>query len=147
MALDAYEEARLLWLSCEAVLRSATIVDVPPPHAGKNIVICGGNAHVRESIALLLRLRGFRTTVISKSRIDEAISHGPAVAVVVDIERDPDHACMLAVNTLEIYPGTRVVGMIPATLEHYDWKGFDVILVKPVSTDRIVQVVTGESRP
>ncbi|RQQ56126.1 hypothetical protein [Burkholderia stagnalis] len=144
-ALEAYQEARLLWLSAEAVLRSATIVDAPPRHAGRRIVILRGSAHVGESIALLLRLRGFRTSVVPKHRAEESFSHGPAEAVIVDVERDPDEACVLAANMLETYPDTRIVAMVPPTLGGYAWRGFDIVLVKPASIDMILHAIAGDT--
>lgn len=144
-ALEDYREARLLWLSADAVLRSTSVIDKPSRQVGRRIVILRGNAHVGESVALLLRLRGFSTTVAPAHRAEEAISHGPASAVVVDVERDPDDACMLAVNTVNLHPRTRTVAMVPPTLGRYLWRGFDTILVKPVSIDIIAQAITGDS--
>ena len=97
-ALEDYREARLLWLSADAVLRSTSVIDKPPRQVGRRIVILRGNAHVGESVALLLRLRGFSTTVVPAHRAEEAIAHGPASAVVVDVERDP--------TTLACWPST-----------------------------------------
>ena len=144
-ALEDYREARLLWLSADAVLRSTSVIDKPPRQVGRRIVILRGNAHVGESVALLLRLRGFSTTVVPAHRAEEAIAHGPASAVVVDVERDPDDACMLAVNTVNSHPRTRIVAMVPPTLERYAWRGFDAVLVKPVSIDMIAHAIMGDS--
>ncbi|EKS9797943.1 MULTISPECIES: hypothetical protein [Burkholderia] len=144
-ALDDYREARLLWLSADAVLRSTSVIDKPSRQVGRRIVILRGNAHVGESVALLLRLRGFSTTVVPAHRAEEAISHGPASAVVVDVERDPDDACLLAVNTVNSHPRTRIVAMVPPTLERYAWCGFDAVLVKPVSIDMIAHAIMGDS--
>ncbi|MDN7491350.1 hypothetical protein CFB40_36250 [Burkholderia sp. AU31652] len=144
-ALEDYREARLLWLSADAVLRSTSVIDKPPRQVGRRIVILRGNAHVGESVALLLRLRGFSTTVVPAHRAEEAIAHGPASAVVVDVERDPDDACMLAVNTVNSHPRTRIVAMVPPTLERYAWRGFDAVLVKPVSIDVIAHAIMGDS--
>jgi len=146
-ALAAYREARLLWLSSEAVLRSAAITAAPRRHAGKSVVILGGNAHIDESIALLLRLRGFRTTVLAKHRIEEGVSHGRATAVIVDIERDPHTACVLAADSSKLYPGARIIGMVWPALESYRWRGFDAILVKPASIDVIAAAVTDGTGP
>ncbi|CAN0625425.1 conserved protein of unknown function [Burkholderia multivorans] len=147
MALEVYEEARLLWLSSEAILRSMAVNCGPSRHEGQSVVILGGDTPVGESIAILLRLRGFRTAVLSRNRADEQISRGPAAAVIVDIERDPDNACVLAVSTLDTYPGSRIIGMVPPVLENYDWRGFDAILVKPASIDTIVQAIAGDPGP
>ncbi|CAB3966918.1 hypothetical protein BCO9919_02528 [Burkholderia cenocepacia] len=144
-ALEDYREARLLWLSADAVLRSTSVIDKPPRQVGRRIVILRGNAHVGESVALLLRLRGFSTTVVPAHRAEEAIAHGPASAVVVDVERDPDDACLLAVNTVNSHPRTRIVAMVPPTLERYAWRGFDAVLVKPVSIDVIAHAIMGDS--
>ncbi|MXN75385.1 hypothetical protein GR157_11650 [Burkholderia sp. 4701] len=144
-ALEAYQEVRLLWLSAEAVLRSATIVENPPRQAGRRIVILRGSAHVGESIALLLRLRGFRTTVVPKSRADETMSHGPPEAIIFDVERDPDEACVLAVSVLDTYPDTRIVAMVPPALGSFAWRGFDIILVKPASIDMILHAIAGDT--
>ncbi|RQS36189.1 hypothetical protein DIE03_03295 [Burkholderia sp. Bp8992] len=144
-ALEAYREARLLWLSADAVLRSSSVTDKPLRLAGRRIVILRGNAHVGESVALLLRLRGFSTTVVPAHRAEEAISHGPASAVVVDVERDPDNACKFAVDTVSLHPRTRIVAMVPPTLGSYAWRGFDAILVKPVSIDAIAHAIMGDS--
>ncbi|RQR62730.1 hypothetical protein DIE19_11030 [Burkholderia sp. Bp9126] len=143
-ALEAYQDARLLWLGAEAVLRSTTIVEQPQRQLGRRIVILRGSAHVGESIALLLRLRGFRTTVVPKHRA-AAISHGPADAVIVDVERDPDDACLLAASMLETYPDTRIVAMVPPTLGSFAWRGFDIILVKPASIDMILHAIAGDT--
>ena len=143
--LDDYREARLLWLSADAVLRSTSVIDKPSRQVGRRIVILRGNAHVGESVALLLRLRGFSTTVVPAHRAEEAISHGPAAAVVVDVERDPDDACMLAVNTVNLHPRTRIVAMVPPTLGRHAWRGFDAVLVKPVSIDMIAHAIMGDS--
>ncbi|WP_232431703.1 hypothetical protein [Burkholderia ubonensis] len=144
-ALESYQEARLLWLSSEAVLRSAAIVDDPPRHAGKSVVILRGNPHVGESIALLLRLRGFSTTVLPKHRVEETVAHGPVAAVIVDIERDPHRARELAVDTLRTYPGARIVGMVPQTLARCDWREFHAVIVKPASIDMIVRAIAGDA--
>ncbi|NIE55347.1 MULTISPECIES: hypothetical protein [unclassified Burkholderia] len=144
-ALEDYREARLLWLSADAVLRSTSVIDKPSRQVGRRIVILRGNAHVGESVALLLRLRGFSTTVVPAHRAEEAISHGPASAVVVDVERDPDDACMIAVNTVNLHPRTRIVAMVPPTLGRYAWHGFDAVLVKPVSIDMIAHAIMGDS--
>lgn len=141
-ALEAYQEARLLWLSSEAVLRSAAIVEEQPRHSGKSVVIVqGNNAHVGESIALLLRLRGFRTTLLSKHRLDDATPHGPIAAIIVDIERNFDKARVHAIKSLKTDSRARIIGMIPQSLEYADWQGFDTVLVKPASIDTIVQAI------
>ncbi|MEM5436141.1 hypothetical protein [Paraburkholderia diazotrophica] len=144
-ALHAYEEARLLWLSCEAVLRSAAIVETPAQYAGKSIAIVHANAHVGESIALLLRLRGFKTTVLSTERLLDAASHGPATAVLVDVERKLDRASLLAIGKLKTAPSIRIIAMIPEGLEHNEYIGFDTVLVKPVSIDTIVRAILFET--
>ncbi|MGU7782041.1 hypothetical protein [Burkholderia sp. PU8-34] len=144
-ALEAYEMARLLWLSSEAVLRSAVVTNGQPQHIGKCVVILHGNEHVGESIALLLRLRGFGTTAIPSNRLERAIRHGPAAAVIFDIERDPRDACVLAANSFDTYPDARIIGIVPPTLENYDWRGFDTILVKPTSIDMIVWAIVSDA--
>ena len=83
--------------------------------------------------------------MVPAHRAEEAIAHGPASAVVVDVERDPDDACMLAVNTVNSHPRTRIVAMVPPTLERYAWRGFDAVLVKPVSIDMIAHAIMGDS--
>ncbi|SEJ18412.1 hypothetical protein [Paraburkholderia diazotrophica] len=143
-ALHAYEEARLLWLSCEAVLRSAAIVENPTQHAGKSIAIVHANSHVGESIALLLRLRGFKTTVLPTERLSDAASHGPATAFLVDVERKLDEASLLAIGQLKTDPSIRIIAMVPEGLEHGEYIGFDTVLVKPASIDTIVQAILFE---
>lgn len=147
MARDAFEQARLLWLSSDVVMRSAAFNDDLQRHTGKRVVILAANVHVGESIALLLRLRGFVTALHARNRIDDAHMHRPAAAVIVDMERDSDKASVLAVDALRHHAGTRIIGMIPPMLENGDWSGFDTILVKPVSIDLIVQAVTGRACP
>ncbi|MEX3931778.1 hypothetical protein AB4Y32_08170 [Paraburkholderia phymatum] len=144
-AQHAYEKARLLWLSCEAVLRSAAIVESPSQYAGKSIAIVHANAHVGESIALLLRLRGFKTTVLPTERLLDAASHGSATAILVDVERKLDEASVLAICELKTEPSIRIIAMIPEGLEHGEYVGFDAVLVKPASIDTIVQAILFET--
>jgi hypothetical protein len=143
-ALEAYEEARLIWLSCEAVLRSMEIVDDTRRHPGKSVVILRGDPHIAESIALLLRLRGFRTTVLPKTLIDDAASHKPPSAIIVDVERDWDKGCLSSVHKLNATPSTRLIAMVPAPLKRHDWSGFNVVLVKPASIDSIIEAIVSE---
>jgi hypothetical protein len=144
IALEAYEEARLFLLSSEAVLRSAEIIGDRRRHPGKSIVILRGDAHIAESIALLLRLRGFRSTVLPKTHIAGMASHIPAAAIIVDVERDMDKRCLCAVDKLNATPSTRLIAMIPQALAQHDWSGFDSVLVKPASIDLIVSAIVIE---
>jgi hypothetical protein len=129
----AYEEARLLWLSCEAVLRSVAIIDEPTRHPSGDIVIVQGNAHVAESI------------VRSKDRIEDVVSHRSAAAIIVDIERHLDRAHLLALQKVKKTARTRAIAMVPQALENDDWSGFDAVLVKPASIDLIVQAITSDA--
>ncbi|HVE05781.1 MAG TPA: hypothetical protein VNE00_00875 [Paraburkholderia sp.] len=146
-AQSAYDEARLLWLSSEAVLRSAA-VNHPRP-SPRNVLILRGNAHIAESIALLLRLRGYGVTVVSKHRLDEPVPHAPAAAIIVDIEREQDREWLGSIEKLRTTAATRIVAMIPAALQRRNWQGFDSVLVKPASIDMLVQCMnlSADSNP
>ena len=138
-ARTAYNDARLLWLSSEAALRSAAIADSCHPYTNRLVVVLEGNAHVAESIALLLRLRGFKATVMSRYPSDEERAAEPASAVVADFERKPAPAEAQAIKRLKSYPFTRMIAMVPPSLPGHDWEGFDAVLEKPASIDTIIQ--------
>jgi len=144
-ARASYDQARLLWLCSEAALRSAAIVAGHARQTGRRVVILQGNSHVAESIALLLRLRGFRATVMSRDPAHEDKSSEPAAAVLMDFERKRDHADQLALGRLNVAPATRVIAMVPHALLRQDWDGFDAVLLKPASIDMIVQMILGDT--
>ena len=108
VARSAYDDARLLWLSSEAALRSITLVENRQAHANRRIVILPGSSHVTESLAILLRLRGFRATVMSKhpAGLDRAVE--PTAAVVADVDGRQEQEDELAVNRLRTSPATRL---------------------------------------
>lgn len=144
-ALKAYEEARLLWLSCEAVLRSAAIVENPAECPNRSVAIVHCNAHVGESIALLLRLRGFKTAVLPTDRLLDAAPHETVSAVLIDMERKLDDARVRAIGRLKTDPSVRIIAMIPEAFEYDENLGFDSVLVKPVSIDTIIQAILFEN--
>jgi xanthine/CO dehydrogenase XdhC/CoxF family maturation factor len=137
----AYDEARLLWLSSEAALRSAAIADSYHHYMSKFVVILQGNSHVAESIALLLRLRGFRATVLSRCPSDDDSNKPiePPSAVIADFERTPVSEDTRAISRLRVTPSTRIVAMVPPALLNHVWDGFDAVLAKPASIDTIIQ--------
>ena len=140
MARYAYDEARLLWLSSEAALRSAAIVDSYRHYTNRLVVILQGNAHVAESIALLLRLRGFRATVLSRYPVDgDDRPAEPPSAIIADFERTPLAEDTHAISRLRATPSTRIVAMVPPALLNRGWDGFDAVLTKPASIDTIIQ--------
>jgi hypothetical protein len=141
-AQTVYEQARLFWLSSEAALRSAAIAG-GHPRTGRRLVILQGNSHVAESIALLLRLRGFTATVRSHNLNDGDRPVEPPAAIVADFEKRPEQGEALAISRAEMSPGTRMVAMVPPALMDCDWRGFDAVVLKPASMDAIVQAVLG----
>jgi len=142
-AQTVYDEARLFWLSSEAALRSAAIAGGHPTAPGKRLVILQGNSHVAESIALLLRLRGFVTTVRFRNPVDCDKPLEPVAAVIADFERRPDHVDRLAIDQVKTSPFTRVIAIVPSTLSNCDWGGFDEVVLKPASIESIIQAVAG----
>lgn len=134
-----YDEARLLWLSSEAALRSAAIADSYSHYMNRLVVVLEGNAHVAESIALLLRLRGFRATVMSRYPSDDERTIEPASAVIADFERRPVPADAQAIKRLRASPSTRMIAMVPPSLLLHNWDGFDAVLEKPASIETIIQ--------
>ncbi|ALL71781.1 hypothetical protein K788_0007047 (plasmid) [Paraburkholderia caribensis MBA4] len=145
VARSAYDHARLLWLSSEAALRSITLVENQQAYAGWRIVILPGSSHVTESLAILLRLRGFRATVMSKhpAGLDRAVE--PTAAVVADFDGRQEQEDELAVNRLRTSSATRMVAMVPAALQHHEWHGFDAVLPKPTTIDAIIRVILGHA--
>ncbi|MBN3751431.1 hypothetical protein G3N95_00645 [Paraburkholderia sp. Tr-20389] len=135
----AYDEARLLWLSSEAALRSAAIADSHRHHMNRLVVVLDGNSHVAESIALLLRLRGFRAAVASSLPSNEERPIEPPSAVIADFGRRPGPADAQAISRLKVTPSTRMIAMVPPALLSDDWDGFDAVLAKPASIDTIIQ--------
>jgi hypothetical protein len=140
-AQSVYEQARLFWLSSEAALRAAAIAGGRPLAHGRRLVILHGNSHVAESIALLLRLRGFAATVRARNGTDGDRPAEPPSAIIADFEKRPDRLDRFAINRVKTSPGTRMVAMVPQALADCDWREFDEVLLKPVSIDEIVQAV------
>jgi hypothetical protein len=140
-ARNAYDHARLFWLSSEAALRSVAIFGTYHCPV-RRVVILQGNSHVSESIALLLRLRGFRTTVMSTHHPADADGVTQQAAVVlVDVERKPQPADELALNRIRMRSAARLVAMIPPALHDHAWDAFDAVLLKPASIEAIIQVI------
>lgn len=106
----AYDEARLFWLSSEAALRSAAIADSYRHCMNRLVVVLEGDSHVAESIALLLRLRGFRAKVMSHHSWDEERSIEPPSAVIADFGRKPGRADTQVISRLKVTPSTRKIG-------------------------------------
>ena len=144
-ALEDYREARLLWLSADAVLRSTSVIDKPPRQVGRRIVILRGNAHVGNRLRCCCGCADsappWCRRTVPKKRLRMARP------------RRSSSTSSVTPTTLACWPSTPsirirargIVAMVPPTLERYAWRGFDAVLVKPVSIDMIAHAIMGDS--
>jgi hypothetical protein len=147
VAWEAYEQARLLWLSCEAMLRSAAIIDREARRKNRRVVVVHGNTHIAESLMLLLRLRGFGATALARRPVGDRAGGTAPAAIIVDIERAADREWLFPLDALKTAASTRVIALIPAALRHHAWDGLDEVLVKPASIDAVVCAIGRNTGP
>ncbi|MEM5383851.1 hypothetical protein VSR68_09630 [Paraburkholderia phymatum] len=147
-ARQAYERARLVWLSAELALRGNALLNAPRSRVPRsNVLVVGRSDQVVRSLAVLLRTQGYAAVGCSVAELYGALRESAYAAVLVSVDRAMarDRALLDAI-THAVLP-LPIVALIRGSLANLQPVAFDRVVSDPAGIAQIAialdQVIAG----